>query len=170
MAVLEKFREAFGRNPSITEDSGNNVAMNTVEETKRDPIADEAVRGPEESEESVSEDASSTHLQTGVHDVEAITKSWSKWSLIAVFAKYVVSFGICISIISSLTLFLLLYQHLALILCKRFSVLYSLQSAPLCHQFLGVPLPPERHLCGCRLHVGRRVYPSGQNHGCDWPC
>ncbi|GLA30902.1 siderophore iron transporter mirB [Aspergillus phoenicis ATCC 13157] len=87
MAVLEKFREAFGRNPSITEDSGNNVAMNTVEETKRDPIADEAIRGPEESEESVSEDASSTHLQTGVHDVEAITKSWTKWSLIAVFAN-----------------------------------------------------------------------------------
>lgn len=87
MAVLEKFREAIGRKPSITEESGNNVAMNTVEETKGYPVADEAVRGPEESEETGSEDASSTHLQTGVNDVEAITKSWSKWSLIAVFAK-----------------------------------------------------------------------------------
>ena len=105
MAVLEKFREAFGRSPSITEESGNNVTMNTVEETKHDPIADEAVRGPEDSEETVSEDASSAHLQIGVNDVEAITKSWSKWSLIAVFAKYVVSLGICSSIISSLTLF-----------------------------------------------------------------
>ena len=83
MAVLDKFREAFGRTPTH-EESSNNVATNPVDE-KRDPVVDEAARGPE-SDETLS-DESSDRLQVGVSDVEAITKSWTKASLIAVFLK-----------------------------------------------------------------------------------
>ncbi|RAK98787.1 MFS siderochrome iron transporter MirB [Aspergillus ibericus CBS 121593] len=82
MAVLDKFREAFGRTPTHEETSNNVVSENVNE--KRDPIVDEAARNPE-SEEALSDETSSEHLQVGVSDVEAITKSWTKASLIAVF-------------------------------------------------------------------------------------
>jgi hypothetical protein len=60
--------------------------MGAADEIKKDPTTDDAavVNGSDESRpEHPSED-----LQRGVQHVEAVTLTWSKASLIAVFLKY----------------------------------------------------------------------------------
>ncbi|QGA21167.1 hypothetical protein EYB26_008877 [Talaromyces marneffei] len=60
----------------------NQVAMTSAEENKTDPNNVES--GPA-SKEAAESQLPSENLQRGVHDVEAVTLSWSKASLIAVF-------------------------------------------------------------------------------------
>lgn len=64
----------------------NQVAMTSAEENKTDPNNVES--GPA-SKEAAESQLPSENLQRGVHDVEAVTLSWSKASLIAVFIKCV---------------------------------------------------------------------------------
>jgi hypothetical protein len=81
------FRNVFRR--QATGDSVSQVDVTTAEDSKRDipadgvaaenngvVSADQPVETPEE------------ELHRGVHDIEAMTKSWSKGALIAVFLKY----------------------------------------------------------------------------------
>lgn len=81
------FRNVFRR--QATEESVSQVDVTTTEDNKQyiptDGVAaenngtvsaDQLVETPEE------------ELHRGVHDIEAMTKSWSKGALIAVFMKY----------------------------------------------------------------------------------
>ena len=92
MAVVSKFRSAFRR--QTTDDAVTTVNVNTVEETKSQPPVDGA--SAEINRESGSEDAPPRYeapdenTQRGVADMEAITQTWSKWTLYAVFVKYVI--------------------------------------------------------------------------------
>lgn len=86
MGKLPNFRNTFRR--ATTDDTINQVAMPPTEESKTGPATVES--GP------ASKDAGDPplelpdeDLQRGVQDVEAVTLSWSRASLIAVFAKYV---------------------------------------------------------------------------------
>lgn len=83
-----------------TEDSLTQVDVNTTEESKRDVPgdgvaaenngavdADQPAQTPEE------------EIHRGVHDMEAMTQTWSKGALIAVFLKYdhlLIPSGMCL--------------------------------------------------------------------------
>jgi hypothetical protein len=65
-------------------------SMGPVDENKTAHATDDAVPNDSEGESSSQEDTVPTQdAQTGVQEVEGMTLSWSKKSLIAVFAKYV---------------------------------------------------------------------------------
>lgn len=86
MAVLHRFRTAL-RRTSPDDADADPVVTTSAEENKKDPATDGAavVNSSDDSQpERPSED-----LQRGVQRVEAVTLSWSKASLIAVFVKYV---------------------------------------------------------------------------------
>jgi hypothetical protein len=88
MGKLPSFRNTFRR--TTTDDTINQVATAPVEENKTDPATVET--GPASKETGdLQEELPGEDLQRGVQDVEAVTLSWSKASLIAVFAKYVLS-------------------------------------------------------------------------------
>ena len=88
MGKLPNFRNTFRR--TTTDDTINQVATAPVEENKTDPATVET--GPASKETGdLQEELPGEDLQRGVQDVEAVTLSWSKASLIAVFAKYVLS-------------------------------------------------------------------------------
>ncbi|KAJ5747565.1 uncharacterized protein N7511_009261 [Penicillium nucicola] len=77
-----RFRSTFRR--SSTQENVTPVTVNTDEETKRD-LATETVTPANASEENP--EAPTENTQRGVRDVEAITLSWSKTMLIAVFVN-----------------------------------------------------------------------------------
>ncbi len=85
MAVFPKLQATFRR--TTTGNTDNSVAMNTAEENEKHPATDHttASNGDEEPQpEHPNED-----IQRGVQDVEAVTLTWSKTTLVAVFLKYV---------------------------------------------------------------------------------
>lgn len=95
MGKLPSFRNTFRR--TTTNDTINQVATAPAEENKTGPATVEG--GPASKEAGdLQEELPGEDLQRGVQDVEAVTLSWSKASLIAVFAKYVLCpFGwVCI--------------------------------------------------------------------------
>jgi hypothetical protein len=81
------FRNVFRR--QATEESVFQVDVTTTEDSKRDIPADGVAA---ENNGAVSADqpveTPEEELHRGVHDIEAMTKSWSKGALIAVFLKY----------------------------------------------------------------------------------
>lgn len=88
MGKLPSLRNTFRR--ATTDDTINQVAMAPAQENKTDPATVES--GPESKEGGdLQPELPGEDLQRGVQDVEAVTLSWSKASLIAVFLKYVVS-------------------------------------------------------------------------------
>lgn len=92
MGKLPSFRNTFRR--TTTDDTINQVATAPAEENKTDPATVES--GPASKEAGdLQEELPGEDLQRGVQDVEAVTLSWSKASLIAVFAKYVLSHLVC---------------------------------------------------------------------------
>ncbi|KAI7973182.1 hypothetical protein EIK77_004459 [Talaromyces pinophilus] len=88
MGKLSSFRNTFRR--TTTDDTINQVATAPVEENKTDPATVETGSASKETGD-LQEELPGEDLQRGVQDVEAVTLSWSKASLIAVFAKYVLS-------------------------------------------------------------------------------
>ena len=84
MGKLPNFRNTIRR--TTTDDTINQASTATAEERKTDPSNVES--GPMSKETRESE-LPGEDLQRGVQDVEAVTLSWSKASLIAVFLKYV---------------------------------------------------------------------------------
>lgn len=87
MGKLPNFRNTFRR--TTTDDTINQVATAPAEESKTDPTTVESGTADKEAVDPQSEELPGEDLQRGVHDVEAVTLSWSKVSLIAVFIKYV---------------------------------------------------------------------------------
>jgi hypothetical protein len=87
MGKLPSFRSTFRR--TTTDDTINQVATATAEENKTDPTTVESGPASKEAGDLSSEELPGEDLQRGVQDVEAVTLSWSKASLIAVFIKYV---------------------------------------------------------------------------------
>lgn len=95
MALNSKIRSVFGRR--ATDDGADSVAVNTIVDEKQngdrqDPIVEGNEKNREDpaigttgADELPTEDA-----QRGVHDVEAVTLTWTKTTLVAVFLKYVV--------------------------------------------------------------------------------
>lgn len=90
MALNSKIKSVFGR--PATDDEADSVAVNTIvdekqngnEKGREDPAI--GTTGSDDLQgELPSEDA-----QRGVHDVEAVTLTWTKTTLVAVFLKYVV--------------------------------------------------------------------------------
>lgn len=77
-----RFRSTFRR--SSTRENVNPMTVNTDEESKRDLATETVVpaNANDQNPEAPTEDT-----QRGVRDVEAITLSWSKTMLIAVFVK-----------------------------------------------------------------------------------
>ena len=84
MGALSGLRSAIRRS-STTTDNKEDAPM--PEKIKKDPLDTESVVPPV-NEESQPEQPS-TDAQRGVQDVEAVTLTWSKPTLIAVFIKYV---------------------------------------------------------------------------------
>lgn len=79
--LVRRARTVFSR--MAAPDAGSSVETSavggtTVEESKRDPASDSEVQQPEVPAED---------LQHGVRDIEAITMTWSKRTLILVFIK-----------------------------------------------------------------------------------
>lgn len=77
MAVLDKFNAFVGRKANGSEDPVT-VAAATADEKAHDGIP------PEDADLS---DAPTENAQHGVRAAEAITLTWTKWSLVAVFIK-----------------------------------------------------------------------------------
>lgn len=88
MSKLPSLRNAFNR--TSTDDAVNQVSMDNVGEGKQDPTVVERGATDIETEENQSQ-LPGEDLQRGVQDVEAVTLTWSKKALIAVFVKYVFS-------------------------------------------------------------------------------
>lgn len=118
MGKLPNFRNTFRR--TTTDDTINNVATVPAGDDKTDPATVEG--GPVNKEaRDLQEELPGDDLQRGVQDVEAVTLSWSKASLIAVFAKYAFPIWLVdILLLNSLQ------QHLVALLCQCIPILYSL--------------------------------------------
>ncbi|KAL4862127.1 hypothetical protein BDV12DRAFT_179280 [Aspergillus spectabilis] len=81
MAVSNRLRSAFRRR--ATDDTTTSVAVTTAQENKTDSSPES---GPQNTDSASPEDAKPTEgAQRGVQDVEAVTLTWSKGTLIAVF-------------------------------------------------------------------------------------
>lgn len=158
MAVFPKLRDAF-RRTATDDDAVTPVAVSMVEDNEKGPVTDDtaASNGSDEPQaELPSEDA-----QRGVKEVEAVTLTWSKKTLIAVFLKYVfVLAADRVYPANSIPL-----QYLAALFRQCIPILDSLQLAPLCHERVRIPLAVERHLHCRECHVRCNVHPSVENHG-----
>ena len=95
MGLFSGIQDAFRRTtpaqdateqPVASSEKTNGLAADVV------PVAN----SEKEAEAQLSDDEKHPHhnLQHGVAKVEAVTIAWSKWSLIAVFLKYVLRIGI----------------------------------------------------------------------------
>lgn len=107
-------------NPSPT------VDVTAIEENKHNPATDgdTATNGNDAHSQCPDDD-----LQHGVHDAEAVTLTWSKRSLIAVFCKYAI---VCDWEDPYLTI--ILVQHMAFILRVCIPELYPEQPDSQSHQ------------------------------------
>lgn len=96
MAIFARLRPGFRR--ATTDTPGTTtppIELSTTEYGKRDSAVAEGVAGSNSSDGAApqaesAEEVPGEELQHGVKDVEAVTLTWSKWALIAVFCKYVV--------------------------------------------------------------------------------
>lgn len=87
MAVFSRF---FPDSRTPAEDADAPVAMDTVEETKKDPTTSFANDAAESNgnDEPDSDQGISENAQHGVKNVEVVTQTWSKRSLITAFILY----------------------------------------------------------------------------------
>lgn len=90
MAVVSRLRSAFRR--QSTGDVATTVNMNAPAESKSDPPVDTVAPeklGPNGQHNMPQDkrDEPQGELQHGVSDMKAVTATWSKWSLIALFIK-----------------------------------------------------------------------------------
>lgn len=99
MALLPKIQSVFGRR--ATDDGVDSVPVELVDEKKdavrQDPISEGNEKNREDpaigttgTDSNDEQDQLPTQdAQRGVHDVEAVTLTWTKTTLVAVFLKYV---------------------------------------------------------------------------------
>lgn len=85
--VLRRFRTVLQR-MRLDEAEQQSVEKTSIHEGKKDPIAENTVVADnDQGDPNLPQDG----LQHGVRDVEAVTLTWSKTTLICVFIKYVVA-------------------------------------------------------------------------------
>jgi hypothetical protein len=100
MALFSKIQSAFGRR--ATDDGVDSVPVELVGEKKdegrQDPISEGNEKNREDpafgttgtdSNDEQQDQLPTQDAQRGVHDVEAVTLTWTKTTLVAVFLKYV---------------------------------------------------------------------------------
>lgn len=80
-----KLRDALRRTP--TNNTVTSVAVNPVEVNEKNPATDDTTADNSNGEKQ--SELPSEDLQRGVRNVEAVTLTWSKTTLVAVFLKYV---------------------------------------------------------------------------------
>lgn len=83
--MLYKLRAAL--RPSQIDNTVTSIPVNTVEVNEKNPATDDATAG--NSNDTRHPDLPSEELQRGVQTVEAVTLTWTKTTLVAVFMKYV---------------------------------------------------------------------------------
>lgn len=163
MAGLFKSRPTFNR--AQTDDSKAPVELSSIQASKQD-LAVEGTDGLASLEKDGAPEVLPTEAaQRGVRDVESITLTWSKWTLCAVFLKYV-STKIRHD---DLVLTRYLVQHLDALLHQRLPVVSSVFIASLRHKQLRDACPLEHHLRCCGCHDRRPLHPVGENYGCLGP-
>ena len=84
--MFDKLRDASGRTP--TDNTVTSVAVDTLEVNEKHPASTDYTSAGDSNGAPQSE-LPSEELQRGVQNVEAVTLTWSKKTLIAVFLKYV---------------------------------------------------------------------------------
>jgi len=100
MALNSKFRSVFRR--QATDDAQDSAAVDTLDEKTTRIREDPAIEGNEKNKEDpaigttgtdgsgdLQDELPTENAQRGVHDVEAVTLTWTKTTLVAVFLKYV---------------------------------------------------------------------------------
>lgn len=180
MALLPKIRSVFGRRAS--DDGVDSVAVSTVvdeknEANRQDPIVEGNEKNSQDpaigttgtdSNDELQGELPTQDAQRGVHDVEAVTLTWTKTTLVAVFLKYV-------AIHTADYLWQgpsnsARQQHLVTLLCQRIPIVDSLQLASLCHERIRVAFAAECHLHCRKRYVGRNVYSTVKSYGCLGSC
>lgn len=121
MGKLPNLRGTFRR--TTTDDTVNQVSITTAEDSKTDPVNVEDGPAGKDAAELQSE-VPGEDLQHGVQDVEAITLSWSKASLIAIFLKYAFFYTLVRSSIIIAMLMLMFPQYLVTVLCQCIPIIY----------------------------------------------
>lgn len=89
--LIQRARTALRRMSADDAESSSvensSINRSTVEQSKRDPAVNDATIGNGHNDPGAEEH--SEVLQAGVRDVEAVTQTWSRATLITVFLKYV---------------------------------------------------------------------------------
>jgi hypothetical protein len=86
MAIFSRFRAAVRR--ASTEDVDVNVSASEKKEIELDALDAESITPTKGKEETPQLERPSEDVQRGVQEVEAVTLTWSRATLIAVFIKY----------------------------------------------------------------------------------
>ena len=83
--MFPKLRDALRR--TTTDNTEKSVAVNTLEVNEKNPVTDDTTA--DNSDGALQPELPGEELQRGVQEVEAVTLTWSKTMLVAVFFKYV---------------------------------------------------------------------------------
>lgn len=112
--VLRRFRTVLQRMKLDEAEEQQSFEKSSFGEGKKDPIAENTVVADnDQGDPNLPQDG----LQHGVRDVEAVTLTWSKTTLICVFIKYVAAFRLPEKPSANTR-----DQHLVPVLCQCFPV------------------------------------------------
>lgn len=89
MALLSSVKAAFHRPSTEEKHSAPAVVDAHSERTDKDGVANDAAAVNDGRDGGSESDHPADNLQRGVQEVEAVTMTWSKATLIGVFCKYV---------------------------------------------------------------------------------
>lgn len=159
--LIRRTRTILRRMSADGETDENSIEQPSLHQSKSHPNSD-SQRGASQAfgSQGARDSIPNRNTQRGVQDVEAVTLTWSKGTLIAMFIKYV---GIHLGNVASR---LICFQHLVPLLHQRVPTVRLQQSQPLRHQFVQSPFV----VCssnGSRRCLRRRdVSPDGKTHGC----
>lgn len=155
-----KLRAALRRTPTPTDNASTSAAVNTVEVNEKNSATDHTTAGNSNGEPQT--ELPSEELQRGVQDVEAVTITWSKTTLVAVFLKYV--FNLITDPYAYLANNILL-QYMATLFRQRIPILNSLQLTPVHHERIRISFAAECRIHCRKCHVSRSIYSFGKNYG-----
>lgn len=86
MSVFSRFRPGFARQSTDLNDQSTTTTTNDANSAEKTPETNAEAAAVEEGAEK-DNDRPNEDAQRGVRQVEAVTLTWSKWSLIAIFIK-----------------------------------------------------------------------------------
>lgn len=122
MASCSKFRPGFGR--TATDDAIKLASVNVKEQIDNEAVSNRIAENDVYNglDDLAKPRAPAEDLQRGVQDVESVTRTWSKKTLIAVFLKYVLLHKLVVSNSVDLD-----QKHLASVLRQRFPIIDPVQ-------------------------------------------